>query len=76
MRGLEKEYQGRVEFRLDTATSAAGKAACERNGWGDALHGLEALAPDGRVVGHLPGHRYGRDEIVAQVEALLKPAAK
>jgi hypothetical protein len=68
---LEKEYEGRVRFEILAATSPEGRAAAERNGWKDARHGLECLAPDGRVVGNLPGHNYGREEIRAQVEALL-----
>lgn len=72
MRDLEKKYEGRVAFEILSATSPEGRAATERNGWKDALHGLEALAPDGRVVGNLPGHNYGREEVLAQVEALLK----
>ena len=79
MGDLEKEYEGRVRFEILTATSPEGRAATERNGWKDALHGLECLTPDGRVVSHLPGHNYGREEIRAKVEALLaggKPASE
>lgn len=72
MRDLQKEYEGRVRFSILSATSPEGRAATERNGWKDALHGLEALAPDGRVAGHLPGHDYGRERIVDLIEALLK----
>ena len=50
-------------------------AATERNGWTDALHGLEAVAPDGRTTGHLPGHAYGREQIVEKIEALLKESS-
>ena len=71
-----KEYEGRIAFDILSATSPEGTAATKRNGWNDALHGLECVAPDGRVVGHLPGHDYGRDEVVAQVEALLKQTAR
>jgi hypothetical protein len=72
VRDLQKEYEGRVRFAIFSATSPEGRAATERNGWKDALHGLEVLAPDGRVVDHLPGHAYGREEIRARIEALLK----
>jgi hypothetical protein len=72
VRGLEKEYEGRVEFRVLPAEGPEGKAAAERNGWKDALHGLECADPDGRVVVHLPGHAYGREEVRARVEALLE----
>jgi hypothetical protein len=76
VRGLEQEYKGRIEFRFDQATSDAGKAARERNGWNDQQHGLEAVAPDGTVTGHLPGHNYGLEEIQAQIATLLKESAK
>ena len=71
MRDLEKEYEGRVRFEILAATGPEGRAATERNGWKVALHGLECLTPDGRVASHLPGHRYGREEIREKVEALL-----
>jgi len=76
VRDLEKEYAGRVAFEILPASSPRGREAVERNGWDDPLHGLECLSPDGRVVGNLPGHGYGRAEIVAQVEALLKQAPR
>ena len=69
-------YRGKVVFEILPAGGEAGRAAVKRNGWDDALHGLEALAPDGRVVGNLPGHDYGREEVVAQVEALLKQTSR
>ena len=69
-------YKGRVSFDILSATSPEGQAATKRNGWNDALHGLEALTPDGRVTGQLPGHDYGREEIVGKVEDLLKQTAK
>ena len=69
-------YKGRVLFEILSATSPEGQAATKRNGWNDALHGLEAVAPDGSVTGHLPGHDYGREQIVEQVEALLKASPR
>ena len=69
-------YKGRVSFDILPATSPEGEAARSRNGWNDALHGLEAVAPDGRVTGQLPGHDYGREQIVEQVEALLKASPR
>jgi hypothetical protein len=69
-------YRGRVSFDILSATSPEGQAATKRNGWNDALHGLECVAPDGRVTGQLPGHDYGRDEIVVKVEDLLEQAAR
>lgn len=72
VRGLEEEFAGKVEFRIDRTTSAEGKAAMKRNGWESVHHGLEAVAKDGTVVGNLPGHNYGPEKVRAQVEALLK----
>ena len=39
-------------------------------------HGLIGLDSDGKVRVKLPGHNYGKEEIVEQIEDLLKQAAK
>jgi hypothetical protein len=71
VRGLEKEYAGRVKVEFDTASSDAGRAALERHGWQKAKHGLEGFKADGTVSGNLPGHAYGEAEIRAEFEKAL-----
>lgn len=76
MSELEKEYEGRVRFEVRDANSEEGKTAVETYGWQEALHGLVTLGPDGKMVGTIPGHRYGRAEVQAKVEELLAATSK
>jgi hypothetical protein len=76
VRGLEKEFAGRVDFAYLPASGEEGQAALARNGWAKAKHGLEAVATDGHVTGHLPGHNFGEPEIRGQIETLLRAGAK
>jgi len=71
VRGLETEYEGRVRFTVVPQSEGKLPAAVEEYGFGDARHGLVTFGPDGETVGTIPGHRYGRDEIVVKVGELL-----
>ena len=71
MSELGTEYEGRVTFTVEDVNTEEGQAAVEKYGWQDPKHGLVTLKPDGTMVGTLPGHRYGKDEIREKVEELL-----
>ena len=43
----------------------------KKYGWEEPLHGLVTLKSDGTMVGTLPGHRYGKEEIQQKIEELL-----
>ncbi len=71
MRGLEKEYEGRLTVMIGEAQSEEGLAAKKTYGWDQNLHGLVVLDGDGEAVGDLEGHNYGADEIREKIEAAL-----
>jgi len=73
---LGEEYAGRIVVDVRDVNTDEGKAAVEKYGWQDPKHGLVTLSPVGEMVGTLPGHTYGKDEIRAKVEALLAATAK
>ncbi|MBW2282860.1 MAG: hypothetical protein JRG82_19205 [Deltaproteobacteria bacterium] len=68
---MEKVYSGRVEFEIRSAFDEAGKQAVELYGFGDLRHGMVGFRPGGEIAFTLPGHEYGRAEIVEKVEAML-----
>jgi hypothetical protein len=68
---LEVEYAGRVRFAVRDVNTDEGQAAVEKYGWQEALHGLVTLDADGNMVGTIPGHRYGKEEVQAKVEELI-----
>ncbi len=55
-----------------TAFDEAGKKAAELYGFGDSRHGMVGFEPDGEVAFTMPGHQYGRAEIIEKVEAMLR----
>ena len=71
MRELEKEYEGRITVDIRDVNTDEGQAAVKKYGWEEPLHGLVTLKPDGTMVGTLPGHRYGKEEIQQKIEELL-----
>lgn len=72
MSELAVEYEGKITAITVPVTTEEGQAAVQKYGWQQAQHGLVTLSPDGKMVGTIPGHRYGKKEIRAKVEELLK----
>jgi len=74
VRGLEEEggFAGRVRFEIIGAEETAERGdEIVAFGFGDARHGFALLAADGSTLGTLPGHAFGREEIVALIEGGL-----
>ena len=74
--GLRDEgiYKGKVRFVLTEVTSDA--VVAEIKGWeGLGSHGLIGT-DDGVLKVKIPGHKFGRAEIVAKTDELLKLAAQ
>jgi hypothetical protein len=69
VRELEPSYQGRVRLEVVEVTTQAVKDEVARYDVGS--HGLVALDATGAVVGKIPGHAFGKDQIVAKADALL-----
>lgn len=67
---LATEYEGRVEFNVISAEETANRPE-ETERFGDSLHGLVAFGPDGEEVAMLPGHQYGKEEIVGVIDQVL-----
>ena len=70
------EYAGKVRFSVRDVNTDEGQAAVTKYGWQEALHGLVTLDVDGNMVGTIPGHRYGKDEVQAKVDELLAATSK
>lgn len=68
MRELETEYAGRIRFEI---VQVYGREE-EVRGFGLGNHGLVGFDPEGNAKVFLPGHQYGREEVVAKVEELLR----
>ena len=66
---LQAEYEG-VDFNVITPEQTAARAS-ELETYELGSHGLVAFSASGEVRAHLPGHEFGRDEIVEAVEAAL-----
>ena len=70
MRELEPEYEGRVEFIVVPAEETA-QLGHEIEQLELGSHGLVATAADGEVRHTIPGHEFGREEIVAAIGKVL-----
>ena len=69
---LEPEYEGRVDFVLISAEETARRPQeIEAFGFTDLMHGLVGFTSDGDALVKIPGHQFGRPEIVAAIEELL-----
>jgi hypothetical protein len=72
VRELEPEYAGRVDFVLVPAAETAKRGdEIESFGFSDLKHGLVGFTCDRRAVVKIPGHAFGRAEIVAAIETVL-----
>ena len=73
MSDLQQEYGDRVDFVVvDAVETAQRKDEIEAYGFHDLRHGLVAFSSTGEAVVKLPGHEFGKPEITAAIEAVLK----
>lgn len=72
MGALSREYDGRVEFDIQSAASKEGQAAVLEYGLDARRHGIVMLDPKGAVASTISGHNFGKDEIQAAVEEMLQ----
>ena len=72
MSELATEYEGKVKFELIPAeeTLAAGEDIA-KFAFTDAKHGLVAFDSNGEAQVKIPGHSFGREEIVVAIEQVL-----
>lgn len=69
---LESEYGGRVDFTVvPPAETALATEELEAFGFAALRHGLVAFSSSGEAVVKIPGHEFGREEIVAAIETAL-----
>ena len=69
----ESPYKDDFTFQVISMGSPEGKAASEKYDWQKQGHGLVVLDADGTQRALLPGHNYGRAEILAALDKLRKP---
>lgn len=70
MRELEKEYEGQVRFVIVPAEETA-VLTDEIEEYELGSHGLVVFDREGTPRGHLPGHTFGKPEIVEVMEPVL-----
>ena len=69
---LEPEYEGRIQFVLIPAEETARRGdEIEEYGFTDQLHGLVGFTSEGEPLVKIPGHQFGKEEIVEAIETLL-----
>ena len=69
---LAPEYEGRVEFVIVSAEETKRRQdEIVAFGFADQKHGLVAFSSEGEVVTTLPGHQFGKEEIVAVLQQVL-----
>ena len=69
---LETEYEGRINFRIIAATSDEGVDATFKYDFKNRRHGLVGLTTAGEAKVIMPGHAYGKPDIVKNIEELLR----
>ena len=69
---LETEYEGRINFKIISATSDAGVDATFKYDFENRRHGLVGLDKAGEAKVVMPGHSYGKADIVKKIEELLR----
>ena len=69
VRELTQTYEGKVDMEVE-ACAPENKALMEEH-MGDAKHGLMVYDGDGELQEVLPGHAFGKDEIVKLIEEKL-----
>ena len=69
---LEPEYKERVDFVLVSAEETAQRAdEIELYGFTDLKHGLVGFNSEREALVKIPGHQFGKQEIVAAIHTLL-----
>ena len=70
MRELEPEYEGRIDFVLVSPDDTKARVN-ELEEYELGSHGLVAFDAQGELRAHIPGHEFGREEIVVVIEKVL-----
>ncbi len=69
---LEGEYAGRIDFVvIDAEETARRGQEIEEFGFTELRHGLVGFSSAGEPLVRLPGHQFGKPEIVAAIDTLL-----
>ena len=69
---LKVEYEGRIQFVLIDAEETAQRGAeIDEYGFTDQLHGMVGFTSNGTALVKMPGHLFGKQEIVQAIEELL-----
>jgi len=69
---LETEYEGRIQFVvIDAEETAKREDEIEEYGFTDQLHGMVGFSSDRTPLVKMPGHMFGKEEIVEAIETLL-----
>ena len=69
---LEKEYEGKVTFKVIPLQSPEAQKEIERYDFEELSHGLVGFDKSGKHTVTIPGHNFGKEEIVAKIEELLR----
>jgi hypothetical protein len=72
VRELEPRYTGQIEFVIVPAAETLQRLdEIKAYGFTDLKHGLVGFNSDGEALVKIPGHNFGRPEIVAAIDVLL-----
>ena len=67
----EGTYEGQVRFTIVSAEeTATAEAVAELERYELGSHGLVVLDSEGNVKAHIPGHEFGKQEIVVAIETV------
>ena len=70
---LEQDYADRVDFVIVSAEETAQRSdEIEAFGFTDLKHGLVGFDREGEAQAKMPGHQFGKPEIQAVIEDLLR----
>jgi hypothetical protein len=70
VRELEPEYEGRINFVFVSPEETQARK-CELDEYELGSHGLVAFDENGEVAAHVPGHEFGKQEILEAIQAVL-----
>ncbi len=69
---LAKEYEGHVDFNVIPAEETNRRTAeIESYGFAEQRHGLVGFDANGEVRVKIPGHDYGKSEIILAIQRVL-----
>ena len=69
---LETEYEGRINFRIISATSDEGIDASMEYDFENRRHGLVGFDKEGEAKVVMPGHSFGKPDIEKTLAELLR----